>query len=67
MDRQGLLGHKSGRITTHFSAAELRNLIAAANKVCKEDSRKTHALLMVREERESLPGDAFEPVSYVTD
>ena len=33
-DRQDLLGHKSGRITTHYSAAELGNLIAAANKVC---------------------------------
>ena len=26
-------GHKSQRITTHYSAAELSNLIAAANKV----------------------------------
>lgn len=33
-DRQDLLGHKSGRITTHYSPAELHNLIAAANKVC---------------------------------
>lgn len=33
-DRQDLLGHKSGRITTHYSAAELKNLIIAANKVC---------------------------------
>jgi len=33
-DRQDLLGHKSTRITTHYSAAELNNLIAAANKVC---------------------------------
>src|SRR5476649_2099301 len=33
-DRQDLLGHKSGRITTHYSAAELNNLIEAANKVC---------------------------------
>ena len=32
-DRRGLLGHKSGRITTHHSAAELTNLIEAANKV----------------------------------
>ena len=48
---QDLLGHKSGRITTHYSAAELRNLIAAANKVCKEDSRKTPAPLMVREKQ----------------
>jgi integrase len=36
-DRQDLLGHKSGRITTHYSAAELTNLIEAANKVCEMD------------------------------
>jgi len=33
-DRQDLLGHKSGRITTHYSAAELQNLIDATNKIC---------------------------------
>ncbi len=33
-DRQDLLGHKSGRITTHYSTAELSQLIAAASKVC---------------------------------
>lgn len=33
-DRQDLLGHRSGRITTHYSAAELQNLIEAANSVC---------------------------------
>jgi integrase len=38
-DRQDLLGHKSGRITTHYSAAELSNLIAAANKVCDRGSQ----------------------------
>ena len=26
-DRQDLLGHKSSRITTHYSSAELKNLI----------------------------------------
>ncbi len=35
-DRQDLLGHRSGRITTHYSAAEITQLIAAANKVCVE-------------------------------
>ncbi len=34
-DRQDLLGHKSSRITTHYSEAELANLIAAAEKACK--------------------------------
>jgi integrase len=32
-DRQDLLGHRSGRITTHYSAAELTRLLAAANSV----------------------------------
>jgi integrase len=36
-DRQDLLGHKSGRITTHYSAAEIGNLIKAANKVCETE------------------------------
>ena len=33
-DRQDLLGHRSGRITTHYSAAELGRLIEAVEKVC---------------------------------
>ena len=33
-DRQDLLGHKSGRITTHYSQFEYNNLIRTANKVC---------------------------------
>lgn len=33
-DRQDLLGHRSGRITTHYSAAEIHKLLEAANKVC---------------------------------
>ena len=52
-DRQDLLGHKSGSITTHYSSAERKNLIEAANKVCGDDSRKTPAPPMVREKQES--------------
>jgi hypothetical protein len=47
-DRQDLLGHKSGRITTHYSAAELANLIAAAERVCAESSRKSPASTWLR-------------------
>jgi hypothetical protein len=39
-DRQHLLRHKSGRITTHYSRPELENLIAAANIVCLSERRK---------------------------
>jgi integrase len=47
-DRQDLLGHKSGRITTHYSKAELENLIEAANKVCDGVSRKSPALVILK-------------------
>ena len=47
-DRQDLLGHKSGRITTHYSQAELTNLIEAADKVCSTESRKTPATTWLR-------------------
>ena len=44
-DRQDLLGHKSTRITTHYSAAEVLNLWEAANKVCAEQLKPTLTLL----------------------
>lgn len=47
-DRQDLLGHKSGRITTHYSAAELQNLIEAANRVCVQKSRKSPVMVVLR-------------------
>jgi integrase len=47
-DRQDLLGHKSGRITTHYSQAELSNLIEAVEKVCNAESRKTPATTWLR-------------------
>lgn len=53
-DRQDLLGHKSGRITTHYSAAELENLIEAANRVCGGRSRKSPALVLLRQRAASL-------------
>lgn len=45
-DRQDLLGHRSARITTHYSAAELHQLIAAANKVCDQGGQKQVLTLM---------------------
>jgi integrase len=38
-DRKALLGHKNESITSHYPAAELDQLIAAANKVSATDSR----------------------------
>jgi len=47
-DRQDLLGHRSGRITTHYSAAEFGNLLSAANRVVGQGSRKTPALFILK-------------------
>ncbi|MBA3661007.1 MAG: site-specific integrase [Gammaproteobacteria bacterium] len=44
-DRQDLLGHKSSRITTHYSTAELLNLWEAANRVCDYYRKPTLTLL----------------------
>ncbi|MEE9451212.1 MAG: tyrosine-type recombinase/integrase [Gammaproteobacteria bacterium] len=60
-DRQDLLGHKSNRITTHYSAAELYNLIAAANKVCNsKDNRPKLVLLKNASSRKSPASDLRE-------
>lgn len=47
-DRQDLLGHKSGRITTHYSAPELINLIEASNRVCPEQRHKIDTMVLLR-------------------
>ena len=45
-DRQDLLGHRSGRITTHYSAAELSRLLSAANCVCDFNHSQPELLVM---------------------
>jgi integrase len=47
-DRKVLLGHKSDHVTTHYSAPEIGTLIEASEKVCALQSRKSHALAIVR-------------------
>jgi integrase len=47
-DRQDLLGHRSGRITTHYSAAELSRLIEAANAVCERVQGKPELVVLRR-------------------
>jgi len=47
-DRQDLLGHRSARITTHYSAAEVSKLIEAANRVCESDRRQPGLVVLRR-------------------
>ncbi len=53
-NRQVLLGHRPGRITTHYSAVEIAELIDAAEKVAGDGSRKTPELTL-------LGGDRRQP------
>ena len=45
-DRQDLLGHRSGRITTHYSAVELSHLIETANRVCGRDGAQPELVVL---------------------
>jgi len=51
--RKVLSGHRNGDITTHYSAPELEELLAAANKVCEEKSGKSPALVMLKQKTAS--------------
>ena len=43
-----LLGHRSGKITTHYSAPELEALIESSEKVAGTNSRKSHAIVILK-------------------
>lgn len=45
-DRQDLLGHCSGRITTHYSAAELSRLIEAAERVTEQNGVRPELVVL---------------------
>jgi len=44
-DRQALLGHKGGSVTTHYSAPDIRRLIESVELIC--DDRNTTVLRVV--------------------
>ncbi len=45
-DRQDLLGHRSGRITSHYSAAELSRLIEASELVCERNGTRPELVVL---------------------
>lgn len=47
-DRQDLLGHYAGRVTTHYSAAEIGSLRDAVNSILNADSRKGSRTTILR-------------------
>ena len=44
-DRQDLLGHHAGRITTHYSKVEIANLLDCVELLC-EDKKKSELTLI---------------------
>ena len=50
--RKALLGHADGDITTHYSAAELRELLDAAQKIVHRGIAQTPTLTVVRRNRD---------------
>lgn len=46
--RKVLLHHKSGDVTTHYSPAELEELITAVEKIVEKESGKNPALTLIR-------------------
>src|SRR5690606_32009400 len=46
--RKALMDHATGDITTHYSAAEIGELLAAVQRLCERESRKNPALSIVR-------------------
>jgi hypothetical protein len=61
-DRQDLLGHRSGRITTHYSSAELSRLIEGANSVVERDGRQLELVALHRRLRRDC---RYTPASAV--
>ncbi len=69
-DRQDLLGHRSGRITTHYSAAELSRLVEAADSVVEQNGSRPELVILrgrpvmgpakLTQERSSAAGSTTE-------
>jgi len=51
--RKVLLGHTNGDITSHYSAPELRELIDAMQRICRDESGKTPALTLLKRQTAS--------------
>ena len=58
--RKALLGHASGDITTHYSAAELGELLDAAEKVTDRGRAQSPTLTVIKRQKEESVGKLSE-------
>jgi hypothetical protein len=63
-DRKVLLGHKTQDVTTHYSAAEIGMLIAAAERVCDLAERASPAIAVVRRSGQPDGAKSTVPAYY---
>ncbi len=59
-DRQDLLGHEAGRVTTHYSAAEIGNLLAAVEKIAVRSVHNSPTLTAVHREIHQQKSACFQ-------
>jgi len=64
--RKALLGHANGDITTHYSAAELGELLAAAEKITDRGITQTPTLTVIRRTAEKDVGKVSEKKEGLT-
>ncbi|RLA52578.1 MAG: site-specific integrase [Gammaproteobacteria bacterium] len=58
--RKALLGHANGDITTHYSAAELNELIIASESIVSRGKTETPNLMLIRQRNEKSVGKVSE-------
>ena len=58
--RKALLGHANGDITTHYSAAELQELLEAVERIANRGAAQSPTLTVVKSSKETLVGKQSE-------
>ena len=64
--RKALLGHASGDITAHYSAAELGELLDAAEKVTDRGRAQSPTLTVIKRQKEESVGKLSEMCKEVS-
>lgn len=64
--RKALLGHANGDITTHYSAAELQELINAVEAIVNRGERETPNLMLIGHKTEETVGKVSEKKKGLT-
>jgi len=64
--RKALLGHANGDITTHYSAAELQELISATESIVGRGRQETPNLMLIGRKTEDTVGKVSETKKGLT-